>query len=266
VAATATRGRVTTRASSAAAVARPRATRPRVTRGVVLTLLSKLVGLAVLLGASGLLYDLASSPEFQVSRVSVAGNRLLTAEELEATASVGGRNLFWIRRSDVSQRLRLLPPVESATVSLGLPDHVSIQVKERDPVAIWLAGEIPFLVDRDGLVLAARPAGQPLMVVRDTSNQPLSPGSRVSADAVRSVGIVDDLLSRTFGQQPRQYEYAADSGLNVVQSVGPRLILGNGDDLPWKVAAIRAIAGHLEATRTTAELIDVRFGDRPYYR
>jgi hypothetical protein len=196
----------------------------------------------------------------------VAGNRLLTAEELEAAASVGGRNLFWIRRSDVSQRLRLLPPVESAEVSLELPDQVLIQVKERDPVAIWLAGDIPFLVDRDGLVLAARPPSRPLMVVRDTGGQPLLPGDRVNADAVRSLGTVDDLLVRTFGPQPRQYEYAADSGLNVVQSVGPRLILGGGDNLQWKVAAIQSIVRHLETTRTAAELIDVRFSDRPYYR
>ena len=232
----------------------------------MITLLSKLLGLAVLLAASGLMYDVASSPELRVSRVSVVGNQLMSAAEIEAAAGVTGLNLFWIRRSDVDQRLRLLPPVESAEISIELPDHVLIQLKERAPVAIWQAGETPFLVDRDGLVLAARPSEQPLMVVRDTSGQPVAPGTRVSADAVRGVGELDARLSDTFGSQQRQYEYSHESGLNVVQSVGPRLIVGGGDNLDWKVAAIRTIVRHLEANRRSAELIDVRFGDRPYYR
>jgi cell division septal protein FtsQ len=237
-----------------------------ITRRVVTILLSKLVGLAVLLGASGLMYDLVSSPEFSVSRVSVAGNALLTAGELEATASVTGTNLFWIRRADLGQRLRLLPPVESVDVMLDLPDQLSIQVQEREPVATWLAGDVPFLVDQDGLILAARPASRPLQTIRDTSNQELVPGSRVNADAVRSVSRLDTLLAETFGPQPRQYEYAAENGLNVTQASGPRLILGSGDSLEWKVAAIQTIVRYLESTQRSAELIDVRFSERPYYR
>src|SRR5918912_1479655 len=104
------------RAPAAAGVARRGAGRPSAS-ATLLVLLSKLVGLAVLLGASALLYHLASSPEFTISGVSVGGNRVLTAGEIEAAASATGLNIFWVRRSELSQRLRLLPPVESADVS-----------------------------------------------------------------------------------------------------------------------------------------------------
>jgi cell division septal protein FtsQ len=225
-----------------------------------------MLGLAILLGTSGLLYHVASSPEFRVSRVSVEGNRLLTAAEVEAVASVSGVNVFWVRRSELNQRLRLLPPVESADLSLELPDRAQIRVKERDPAAIWLVGDTPFLVDRQGLVLAARPTDRPLMVIRDTSNQPLTPGARVNAEAIGSLADLDSLLARIFGAQQRRYEYSPETGINVVQTVGPRLILGNSVDLEWKMAAIQTITRHLQANRASAELIDVRFSDRPYYR
>ena len=58
---------------------------------------------------------------------------------------------------------------------------------------------------------------------------------------MRSAANIDERLSRTFGPQVRQYEYSGETGLNVVQSVGPRLIIGNGDQIDWKVAAIQAI-------------------------
>ena len=259
-------GARTTRAAAAVGDARRGGAGRLSASAILLVLLSKLVGLAVLLGASALLYHLASSPEFTISGVSVGGNRVLTAGEIEAAASATGLNIFWVRRSELSQRLRLLPPVESADVSVELPDRLLIQVKEREPAAIWLAGETPFLVDREGLVLAARPPSRPLMVVQATSNEALMPGSRVNADAVRSVATVDALLTRTFGSQQRRFEYTPETGINVVQTIGPRLIFGTSDDLEWKVAAIQTIVRHLETTRAPTELIDVRFSDRPYYR
>jgi len=218
------------------------------------------------MAASAALYDLASSPIFQVSHVSVSGNRLLTDDEIEAVASAGGLNLFWVRRAEFRRRLRLLPPVESADISLELPDRLHVKVREREPAAIWQAGDTPFLVDHSGLVLAARPPEQPLSIIRDMTNQPLMPGSRVDADAVHSVASLDALLTRAIGPQARRYEFTAESGLNVVQPNGPRLVLGNGDDLEWKVSAIQSILRYLESSRASAQLIDARFGDRPYFR
>jgi cell division protein FtsQ len=254
------------RANSSTTLVRARPARPLVSRVVLLALLSKLVGLAVLWGASSLLYDVVSSPDFTIGRVSVTGNRLLTPEEVELTASASGLNVFWIRRAELGRRLQLLPPVESAWVALELPDHVLIEVKEREPVAIWLTSNTPYLVDRDGLVLAARQPSKPLLMVHDPTDQALVPGDRVNAEAVRNIASIDGLLGATFGDQQRQYEYLPSTGMNVVQSVGPRLILGGADDLDWKMAALQTIVKHLQSERTNAELIDVRFRERPYYR
>ena len=44
------------------------------------------------------------------------------------------------------------------------------------------------------------------------------------------------------------------------------MMLGFGDDLDAKIAAYQAIRRELDRTRTPAELIDVRFLERPYYR
>jgi hypothetical protein len=42
--------------------------------------------------------------------------------------------------------------------------------------------------------------------------------------------------------------------------------LGFADNLDAKVDAYRAIRDHLNETQTVAELVDVRFLDRPYFR
>ena len=58
---------------------------------------------------------------------------------------------------------------------------------------------------------------------------------------MRNVANIDGLLAATFGDQQRQYEYLPSTGMNVVQSVGPRLILGGADDLDWKMVALQTI-------------------------
>ena len=253
-------------AASSAALARPRAARPSITRAVLIALLGRLLGLAVLFASSGLLYDLASSPQFRVARLSVTGNRLVAPSEVEGLAALSGQNLFWLERSEIAERMRLLPPVDRAEVLLELPDHVVVQVSEREPVAIWVTGDVPFLVDREGVVLAARAASRPLTIVRDAVNQPVQPGQRVPADPINTATRLDGLLASAFGPQERQFVSSPDTGLQVLQAVGPRLIVGDGTQLEWKISTIEAISRHLEKTRVTAELIDVRFGDRPYFR
>ena len=83
---------------------------------------------------------------------------------------------------------------------------------------------------------------------------------------MRGVGELDGRLSQTFGPQQRQYEYAYETGINVIQTLGPRLVIGGDDNLDWKLAAVRTIVRQLESSHESAQLIDVRFGDRPYYR
>jgi hypothetical protein len=240
--------------------------RPRLTGALIAFVFGKLLGAAILLGVLGLMYDLVSSPEFNTTRVTVAGNQLLATTELESLATANEGNAFWLRRAEIASRLRQLPPVERVEVSLTLPNQVAVRVKEREPVAIWVTGETPFLVDGEGVVLSAGPAARPLAIIRDASNPPLTPGQRVDADAVRTAARLEGLLSERFGAQERQCQYAPETGLQVIQTVGPRLIIGSGEHLAWKIASIESIVRHLEASRTSAELIDVRFGDRPYFR
>jgi cell division protein FtsQ len=201
-----------------------------------------------------------------VTNVAVSGNSILTAQEVEAASGVGGVNILWIRQADIVSRLKLLPPVESASSSLSLPNSVSIRVSERQPVAIWVKDDVPFLVDAEGLVLAARPADRELMVIRDTSPRPVGPGSRVDAQVVRTLPGLDRMLNAAFGAQDRRYEYAQDTGLTIIPTGQPRLLFGTSDDLEWKVSAVQSIVQHLQSSRAGAELIDVRFSDRAYYR
>jgi cell division protein FtsQ len=225
-----------------------------------------LLALALLSAASGLLYDVATSDDFRIAEVIVAGNQLLSANDLEAAAAVSGANIFWVRQEEVRQRLQALPAVQSARVGAFLPDRLEIRVSERTPAAVWQVDDAAFLVDRDGRVLGPASAPRQLPTIRDLGQTHIRAGSSVDAAALRAVFRLSQLLPQVATAVPREFEYAAGSGVSMVAETGQRVRFGTGDDLEWQVSTLVAVRRELERTGQHAELIDVRFKDRPYVR
>jgi cell division protein FtsQ len=224
--------------------------------------------LAILLlcAASGLLYHVASAEEFRVARVVVAGNELVSAAELEVTAAVDGANIFCIRLEEVEQRLQALPAVQSARVTTFLPNGLQIQIAERTPVAIWQSGGTAYLVDQQGQVVGIGGAMQRLTRIRDLDGSDLRPGARVDADALVTTTRLETLLPAAARMAVRGFEYSRATGVEVLADFGPRVRFGDSEHLEWKASALAAIRRDLDRTGQRAELIDLRFMDRPYIR
>ena len=233
----------------------------------VLWLIARALAVVLLSVASGLLYYAASSDEYRVSKVVLLGNKLLPTAELEDTAGVHGANIFWVRQQEVTERLQALPAIQSARVSAHLPNRVEIRISERTPVAIWQSERAAHLVDRDGTVLGTSPATSPeLLTIRDVDRSEPRPGGTVDADALQTSARLQKLLPDIAKTTPREFEYSRETGVSVMTDWGVRVRFGNGSNLEWKVNALAALRRELERSGQRADLIDLRFNDRPYIR
>jgi hypothetical protein len=226
-------------------------------------------------------YDSASSDRFQVRSVRVQGNVLLSRAEVEGAAAVTGVNVFWVDRGQVAARLRALPLIQRAEISASLPDTVEISIVERQPAAFWVSGDRSYLVDGEGVILksvdvetqrARACAGQPcdprlasLPTVAQLDGQPLNPGDRVDAGALAISGRLASLLPRV-GIEPVAFEWSRDFGLEVPTRDGWRARFDGQKNVDQQVSSLRSIRDELSRTKGSAEVIDVRFGDRPYFR
>jgi POTRA domain, FtsQ-type len=254
---------------------------PRLPPGFMSWAVGRALALVLLVGAAWVVYDSASSERFQVRSVRVQGNVLLSRAEVESIASVTGANVFWVDRAQVAARLLGLPLVQRAEISVALPDTVEISIVERQPAAFWVSGDWSYLVDREGVILKAVDAetqlaracaGQPcdprlapLPTVAQLDAQPLSPGDRVDASALVASARLATLLP-SVGVEPLAFEWNHDSDLEVPTRDGWRARFDDQGNVEQQVAALRSIRDELTRTKVTAQLIDVRFGDRPYFR
>jgi cell division septal protein FtsQ len=109
----------------------------------------------VMVIAAAATYGVAASPLFGLGPVVVHGATLTDAADVTARLELNpGTNLFALTTELLAARLRQLPAVAAADVTVRLPDTLDVVVRERVPILAWGVGPRLFLVDRDGLLFA----------------------------------------------------------------------------------------------------------------
>ncbi len=268
------------RAARSAGLGEP--AKPPVERSFVTWFLGRVLAIAVLTGAAWAVYDSASSDRFSARDIHVSGSSLLTQSEVESVAAVEGANVFWIDRRAVEARLAMLPSVRRAEVVPVFPDRVEIRIDERQPAGFWVTGDRTYLVDREGVVLKVADSAtqsalacgtqacdsrgsRRLPTVKQMDGDQAAAGGRVEPAALGAVDQLATLLPQA-GVKPVEFDWSHDGGLEVKSDQPWRLRVDASADLNNQIVALQGIRQYLSRNKRSAELIDVRFGDRPYFR
>lgn len=234
-------------------------TRSRLRRWLWLALLLVLA----LAGAGG--WRLYSSPWLVISDVRVSGAQALSPGDLRETAAIAGQRYFTADTAAAAKRLLALPRVKSATVTRRFPHTATISVVERQPAGVWLNGGVEYLVDGEGVVLDTTSDAGGLPVVDATgASVDLRVGGRVDPDALAIATAAARFAPDAVGQQVTRVQYDRDDGVSIVTDRGTLVRLGDRNNLDFKLAVWRQVV----AAVNPADLheLDLRDGDRPYYR
>jgi hypothetical protein len=139
--------------------------------------------------SAGAVYGLAATSAFGFSRLEIQGSTITPEATIrDALALSEGQNLFEISTDPLAARLREIPAIESATISIGLPGTVAVRIEERQPILVWRLGDRQLLVDRSGLLFArvngaasASVAALPVIIDTRAASRQLAVGNTVDA-------------------------------------------------------------------------------------
>lgn len=234
-------------------------------RGWLLRAVSLLVYSAVLIIAAWLLYYSVESSYFAVRQIPVSGTRLVDPGQVQEATGVMGRNILLVRTGAVEQAVLKLTAVKKARALASLTGNVAVEVTERAPFVQWQAPEGSFLVDSEGVVFSQQPPPSPVTVVKAEGEPAMEVGSRVDPALLASVQALQAALPSRAGIQPSWFDYSSAIGISVLASEGERVVFGDANNLDSKLSALAAIRQYLVSTKSQAQLIDLRFKDRPVY-
>ncbi len=221
-------------------------------RAASLILVATCLALVVfLLGAQG----------FYVYSAEITGNRLVSAQDIYARSGVDATNIFLIRPQQAEQRLRDVPFVKNARVTLGLPARVSIEVEERAPAALWQAAGNTYGIAEDGTVLPPEGAASGAPVIQAEGGA-LQYGAKVEGEVIDVAQHLQDLIP-----DAQRVVYSQERGVGVVTAQGWPAYFGVKDEaIAAKVAVLNALSRELKGQKLEPEYVDMRYGQRPYYK
>jgi POTRA domain-containing FtsQ-type protein len=205
--------------------------------------------LVILLSASAM-YGVAHSPVFSFAAPATVEGATFTDEAAVRAVleEARGANLFALVTPPLEERIRELPTVRSADVSVRLPDTLAVRLRERTPILVWQVGARRYLVDTDGQLFARLPDAPPegaatLPVVEDRR------AASVGLSVGRALDRVDlDAATRLASLVPADVGSEAQALYVFVSDV-------NGFTLRTKPATWQAVFGFYTPTLRTPELI-----------
>lgn len=206
------------------------------------------------------------SPVFAIADVEVEGLSHRTQDEVLGKVSLEGANLLTVPVAQVQTALTEDPWVRHVDVVRKLPNRLTLLVEERVPEAIWEGRTGRFLVSSDGILLDVAPPNSSLPVVKDVDGGVLWVGDKVSGDTAELATKLVHALPAAINQKAKSFEYLSYGGLVVETDKGKRARFGDGSDFDYKLAIWKALLQKGDTDKLKVGHVDLRFGDRPFFR
>jgi len=207
------------------------------------------------------------SPTFRVGDIEVLGTAQVDAAQVEQLASLEGDSMFRLGSDGAEQRIGYLPLVESVTIERRWPNTVRIVVRERQPWGYWQVGERKYVIDSEGIVLGDLPPTEGAPSVKDLTNPlRLVPGDQVDRDAVALTRLLLQRVPEVLAWSPVGFEYTTDKGLALLADVGYRVVIGDSQNIEYKLAVWKKIEESLGRTAMSGHVLDLRFENRPAFQ
>ncbi len=203
-----------------------------------------------------------SNSDYTLKRVTLELDGVLTREEALAETGIReGENIFRIDLANAEKALRAIPQVGDVCIERHLPDHISLTVTARDPVA-WVAPlekdadpfdpEKSLLVDETGFLMKPRliqPDFYHLPVIYGVQSDNIRDGEPLhNEDLHRALALLDEverhpecLLNIRTMNISRGYcvEVVSDRNATITFST---------DDFPEQLARLRQLLEHCRDT------------------
>ncbi len=213
---------------------------------------------ALLSAGSVLVLILLADPNLRAKDVRVQGLQHLTSTQVTtALALPNGRSIFLLHRRSLEARLRTLAWVRSAEVTLALPDHLTVRVREWGPVAVFQQGERSYYLGERGTILGPAEEAGVLPLVERRGLAQVREGAAVVDPALLQLLLpLSEGFPRAFRLKVSAFSLDERENLVLRTDRGFTIVLGEmataeeRATLEPKLAALQALAAKVDLVQS----------------
>ncbi len=241
----------------------------------------KLIILEMILLVSGLIWFLFFSPVFNINNIMINGAQKISKNEItdllwrQTKGSLGlEKNIFLFNIGNFINQLNEKYCLDDLTITKILPETIVIAFKEKINSAIWLENEKYYYIDNATNLIEQV---DPLSIKE--KNYPLidnQGGARIVDKKVNiSLEIIKFILTLFEKFKEKRYDFTIDRFVlenddNTIKAAvlnGPAILFNTGEDMDKQFIKLDTIINDkLKTDFLKRNVIDLRYGDRVYYR
>ena len=247
--------------------------------------------------AVGAFYFFFISDRFVIIEVNISGLKAVRETEVRGLVEetfmqkrlrfLESRNYFLFSSNTLQARLiAAFPRIRSATVQKVQYNIVDIMVEERNAIGVWCRTSDCFYFDADGVIFVQAPKsfGSLMINVQDERYSILT-GTVLGDIAQRSLDEIDlgdivltteqvafaqeaqGLVSRNFPFSIRTFLITKDAEYEILTSEGWRVLLDKNEEAEYQLSNLKYVLDEeIETRRRELEYVDLRLGNKVYYR
>ncbi len=250
--------------------------------------------LVLLIGAA--LYIAWNTPALKVNHVILAGNKRVSAADIQAILNLNGQQIFAVDPNLIVKKItESFPEVTNVTAEINSPADVVISFEERTPVITWTYNKTSYLVDQSGYIFmphgkvttpvtikaneppplleVPKPAGTPAPDAQ-AKNASLTKDNSAASQSISLVGkhlspvVMSSAIKLTaMLKKSTPLAYSNVDGLGWHDSGGWDVYIGlDLNNMDTKLLMYKAVVAQIKKDGVTPILISVENPDTPYYR
>ena len=200
------------------------------------------------------MYAFLNSSYFVLDQLEWVGLAFLSPSDLLDQSLLPQGNVFRIDTHALEAEISAYVWVKKAHVTWSWPNHLTVEITEREPVALVVSNDSWFVLDKDGVLLPP-PRGfsygsLPLVTNADMeANEHLISVARLLARL--PAGLYDDVSEWNSSEQ------------TLITRSGTQIVFGSLRELDRKVAALELVLQEVAKENVTPKKIDLRVANSP---
>ena len=236
---------------------------------------------------SSIFYLLFFYPYFFIKKVEINGLDNIDRGEVEEIINnqlsqkrclvLSQENIFVLDKNEITRQLYEKYNLVSLNVNKELPDILRVEVGEKDPLIIWKTGERFFEVDDQGIIIRELSSNelnkiseQNLPIIHDKDNRDAKINSNVVSPKMAHFAInFKKMISDRSDIKISHFRVSEDlrNELRAVTDAGWEIYLLAEDNLDQQVEKLFLFLKNKKVEiGDNLEYVDLRFGDRIYYK
>lgn len=233
----------------------------------------RLLGFALLIAVISMIVLLVQGDELLLKEIKVTGSFSQNSSEIISVSGLRlGMNILNVDQEEIRRNFSSNSSVELKDIRIEMPDTVILEVRERSVCAAVSCVGVMLMVDRDGYVLqraAAVPQNMGIPVVSGMDAR-LSPnGKTVESGTEGQVEVMINVLSAIYDAQMQTIVSEANiedmNNIYLMSVSGIQVMIGDDEDLPVKLAWMRAVIDQMTAEGVMSGIVDVSSGVNAVY-